>query len=160
MILKPRRLIPSGNEIRVIQVVRAVKAIRTRTRVKATKGTTTRARTTRGSAIIAVQLGILLRIVRRGKGRMVNAFSAVRLDISVRIARRSKGKARVRLSVLDLQEGKFMLSIPLQFPIEVVFLLRALYIFLIFQFVPCLILVHHIALFHLILLIVCTLVLA
>ena len=91
---------------------------------------------------------------------MVNAFSAVRLDISVRIARRSKGKARVRLSVLDLQEGKFMLSMSLQFPIEVVFLLRALYIFLIFQFVPCLILVHRIALSHLILLIVCTLVLA
>ena len=127
MILKPRRLIPREKEIRVIQVVKAVKAIRTRTRVKATRGTTTRAittraRTTRGSAIIAVQLGILLRIVRRGKGRMVNAFSAVRLDISVRIARRSKGKARVRLSVLDLQEGKFMLSMPLQSPIEVVFL--------------------------------------
>ena len=54
----------------------------------------------------------------------------MRLDISVRIARGSKGKARVRLSVLDLQEGKFMLSMSLQFPIEVVFLLRALYIFL------------------------------
>ena len=146
MILKPRRLIPGGKEIRVIQVVRAVKEIRTRTRVKATRGTTTRARTTRRSAIIAVQLGILLRIVGREKGRVVNAFIVVSLDISAKIARGNKGK--VRLSVQDYLEGESIPSTPsFQLMIEVVFLLKALYIFLIFQFVPCLILVHRIVYF-------------
>ena len=93
MILKPRRLIPSGKEIRVIQADRAVKAIRTRTRVKATRGTTTRAITTRGSAIIAVQLGILLRIVGREKGRVVNAFIVVSLDISAKIAEEARARS-------------------------------------------------------------------